>query len=63
MCDILQAAEEQWEVLAQKRATLVVAAASHWRQKVYLRPGEVRVDISGGLWQEFETPLNLMKNL
>ena len=32
-----QAAEEQWELLAQKRATLVVAAASHWRQKVYLR--------------------------
>jgi len=32
-----QAAEEQWELLAQKRATLAVAAASHWRQKVYLR--------------------------
>ena len=25
--------------------------------------GEVRVDVSGELWKEFETPLNLMKKL
>lgn len=32
-----QVAEQEWELLAQKRATLAVAAANRWRQKLYLR--------------------------
>eukprot|EP00435_Cladocopium_sp_Y103_P037214 s272_g9.t2 len=41
-CEMLQkpqVAEQEWELLAQKRATLAVAAANRWRQKLYLRLG------------------------
>jgi len=34
-----EVAEQEWELLAQKRATLAVAAANRWRQKLYLRLG------------------------